>query len=279
MRRAKLTAMTALLSWIAAIPASAAWDHIGSVDFGFRNRTAAAYGNFGGSVEALMLEARDSDIMCNDVTATFGNGVTREIFRGYLRRGREVPVELPGQSRLVRRINFNCQAMSPRGGRVDIAADVGRYRDEWRQSPDWDRIVEVPPEPRTEPRTGDRVIVEEPFRGREVRPLDTAGWITLGSETFEGLSDRERSFAGWRGRDVAAIGLRPLDDDARCRSVTARFANGDRRTLTVDSGDMLIENRIFTLDIPGARRDLTSVDLDCHAEHGREVTIQVLAAR
>jgi len=271
MKRSQLLAITAVLFSTVALPASAAWDRIGSVDFGFRNDRATEYGNFGGSVEAIMLLARDSDVQCNNVTATFGNGQTREVFRGFLRRNREVALDLPGQNRLVRRLDFDCHAMSRRGGTIDISADIGRFQAEWRRSPDWDRVwsrtFNWGPPARI---AGDRYVT---------RPLDTAGWITLGTENFEGRFDREATFTGWRGRSVESIGLRPLNDDARCRSVTATFANGERRTLAIDNGDMLIENRVHTIDIPGLRRDITRVDMNCHAEHGGAVAIQVLASR
>ena len=54
-------------------PALAPWERIGSVEFSGRNDRETQYGNFGGSVEALALEARDSDVMCRAVTATFRN--------------------------------------------------------------------------------------------------------------------------------------------------------------------------------------------------------------
>jgi hypothetical protein len=267
-RPLQLALGAALLSSLAA-PAFAAWDHIGSVDFGFRNDRGTEYGNFGGSVEALMFEARDSDVMCNNVTATFGNGRTRDVFHGYLRRGREMSIDLPGADRFVRRLDFNCHAMSRGGGRVDIAADIGRYRAEWRRSPDWDRVWS---------RMFDwgRPVAVDRYASR---PLDAGDWITIGSERFEGRLDREASFAGWRGRRVDTIGLRPLNDDARCRSVTATFDNGRTRTLPIDNGDMLFQDRVFTVDLPGNERNIARLDMNCHAEHGRAVTIQVLASR
>ncbi len=41
-----------------ALPAVAAWDRIGSVDFTRRDIRDVQYGNFGGPVEALALRAR-----------------------------------------------------------------------------------------------------------------------------------------------------------------------------------------------------------------------------
>ena len=42
---------------------------------------------------------------------------------------------------MIRRIDFNCRSLERREpARVDIAADIGQYRADWRRSPDWDRM-------------------------------------------------------------------------------------------------------------------------------------------
>jgi hypothetical protein len=126
-----------------AVPAFAAWDRIGSVDFSRRDTHGVQYGNFGGPVEALGLRARGSDLHCNAVTATFGNGHSQQVFRGELPEGREVKLDLPGGERRVDRLDFDCQPIDARNGSVavsaDVVADVGQYRDDWRKSPDWER--------------------------------------------------------------------------------------------------------------------------------------------
>jgi hypothetical protein len=140
MKRPNLLALAAVLSAGVTAPAMAAWDRIGSVDFSPRNNNHdTQYENFGGSVEALALQARNSDVRCSSVTATFGNGRTRQVFRGELPRGQNVTVDLPGRERLVKRLDFDCRSSGQNGATVDIAADVGRYQNEWRQSPDWQR--------------------------------------------------------------------------------------------------------------------------------------------
>src|SRR3954470_23868918 len=140
MRTPRLMALAAVLCAGAAVPAFAAWDRIGSVDFSYRNSTDVQYGNFGGRVEALSLRARNSDVTCRDVTAVFGNGNTRSVFHGFLPRGRDVTLDLPGNARMIQRLQFNCRSTDRDGARVDIAADVGRYQAEWRRSPDWERM-------------------------------------------------------------------------------------------------------------------------------------------
>jgi hypothetical protein len=124
-----------------ATPALAAWDRIGSVEFSAQNTHDVHYGNFGGPVEKLGLRARGSDIRCDRVTATFGNGRTQEVFRGELPQGREVTLNLPGGERRVQRLDFDCEPLDRSNASVaisaDVVADVGQYRDDWRKSPDW----------------------------------------------------------------------------------------------------------------------------------------------
>jgi hypothetical protein len=262
-------------------PNTGPWDRLGSVDFSVRPDHEVAYGNFGGRVEKLAFTARTGSVRCDRITATFNNGRTRELYRGVLPRGREVVVDLPGQSRLIRRIDFDCRSMAPRVARVDIAADIGQYRADWRRSPDWDRVWSrmfnwtddqfannVPPR-NPPPYTGDRYV--------QGPPLNTAGWITLGTEVFEGPYDRETTVAGFRGRSVDRIGIRPINADARCSRITATFANGMTRNLNVDDRMVLQEDRVFELDLPGGDRNIERIDMTCHAENGRQVTMLVMA--
>jgi len=98
MKTTRLVALAAVLCAGVTLPASAAWDRIGSVQFSPRNDHETTYGNFGGRVEALSLGARNAPVACNNVTATFGNGMTRTVFRGMLTPGRDVTVDLPAGS-------------------------------------------------------------------------------------------------------------------------------------------------------------------------------------
>jgi hypothetical protein len=303
MKKNRVVALAAVLCAGVALPALAAWDRIGSVQFSPRNDHETTYGNFGGRVEALSLRARNAPVACNDVTATFGNGMTRSVFRGMLTPGRDVMIDLPGQSRLVRRLDFDCRALAPRQATVDIAADVGRYQAEWRRSPDWnrmwsrmfnwdnnryadnnDRFVDnngryTDNNGRYTDNNGRFADNRFPNDRYVTGPLNTQGWITLGRETFQGNYDHETTITGMRGRDVTRIGLRPINDDARCSRVAATFANGMTRDLKISDGEVLREDRVFQIDLPGNRRDVTRIDLMCHPEHGGQVTMLVMADR
>ena len=134
--------LAGLMAASTAVPAFAAWDRIGSVDFTKRDTRDVQYGQFGGPIEALGLRARGSDIHCDSVTATFGNGNTREVFRGELPEGREVTLDIPGDQRRVERLDFDCEPLDRGSGSVaisaDVVAEIGQYRDDWRRSPDWE---------------------------------------------------------------------------------------------------------------------------------------------
>ena len=60
------------------------WDRIGSVDFSFRPDHETEYGNFGGRVERLSFVARNGNVRCNRIMATFNNGRTAKLYRGTL---------------------------------------------------------------------------------------------------------------------------------------------------------------------------------------------------
>lgn len=268
-----LSFTTALAALTLAAPAMAAWDKIGSVDISARGGRETEYGTFGGSIEKLALEARDNAVECREVRATFGNGQTKRVFRGKLPAGKTVMLDLPGDQRLVKRIDFNCASKSRRGSTVDISADIGRYQAEWRQSPDWDRMwsrmfawahVDRPDDRRDDRRrTGDR--------------KESTGWMTLGTETFEGRRDRETTLPGFKGRQVERIGLRPTNDAARCGAMTVTYMNGRSSRLSVNNGEMLPQDRITQVDLPGDDRNVAKIDLACRAERGGRVTIQVMA--
>jgi hypothetical protein len=138
MTRSTAIILAAVLASGAAVPALAAWEPVGSVDFSYRDTHDANLGNFKGT--AVGLTARDSDVRCDRVVATFGNGRSREIFRGELPRGRTVAIDLPpGDERSIDRVDFDCHPMDGSRAIVEIAADDGGYRDRYvrRDYPDY----------------------------------------------------------------------------------------------------------------------------------------------
>ena len=303
MKKTRLLALTALLCAGAALPASAqpgygpnapwdrpgGWDRIGSVTFSFRPDRETEYGNFGGRVERLSFLARNANVRCQNITATYANGRTDSLYRGQLRQGRRIVVDIPGQSRMIRRIDFNCRSLERREpARVDIAADIGQYRADWRRSPDWDRTWSRMFNWGDERygdnrygRVGDGRLGDGRIGDGRIGEYGISDdrYVTLGTEVFNGRVDRETTFAGFAGRNVERLAVRAVNDDARCSRVSATFSNGMTRNLNIGEGNLLREDRVYPLDLPGQSRDVTRVDMTCHAENGRQVTMQVMANR
>lgn len=258
MKKTYLAAFAAVLLASGATPALAAWDNIGSVSISHHDDRDVRNFDLGGPVDRLSLRAENSNIDCNAVNATFGNGRTRQVFSGRLYRNRATNVDLPGDNRDIRRLTFRCRADNWRGGNIRIAADIGSHRGEWQRNPDFNRVW-------------GRVF----NWGSAV----ANNWKYAGQVSFEGRHDRESAFTGWRGRNVDSIALKPLDADARCSRVSAVFGNGRARDLDVDSADRMRRGMFYKVDLPGDRRNLRSLNLLCRATDARRVTIQIFTGR
>lgn len=276
MRRWSILALAALLFGGMALPAQAAhtdrWYPLGSVDFSWRGERERAWAHFAGPVERLNFLAEGNGVTCRNVRATFDNGRTMHIFRGSIRRGRSVDVDLPGRDRGIRRLDFNCRSEGRREATIQIAADIGRYRGDWRRNPDWERNWA-----RTfnwgDDDRGDN-------RGdRDDHRWDSDRWVRLGSESFEGRGDREVAYAGWSGRSIEALALKPVNGDARCSSVMATFGSGQTRPLNIDSGDNMRQGRFYLLDLPGGDRDVRRISMRCSPIRDMQVTIELYAQK
>jgi hypothetical protein len=241
-----------------AVPASAAWDRLGTIQVSPGRDQDRVYRSFGGPIERLQLDADYSDVHCRSVRVTFANGRQRNVFTGRLNDRVPRIVDLPGEQRNVRRIDFRCRSLDRRTAQIQIAADIGQYRETWRRSPDWDRLwARLFPWANDRPAASDR------------------DWVRLGSERFEGRRDRETVFAGFGGRRLSAIGVQPVDDDARCSSIRVRFANGRTREISTDWGDRLSEDRIYRFDLPGTERNVQRVQMVCRPIGDRDVTLNI----
>lgn len=258
MKLTRMAALAAILTAGVSAPALAAWDTVGSVDIRSGRDNDVRHFDFGGPVERLQFRADDSDIMCRSVTATFGNGRTQQIFSGRLREGRATGVDLPGTARNVTRLDFQCSAMERRGGTIKVMADVGRYRSDWMRGRNWGATW------------------AHVFNWGSNAIND---WKYAGDARFEGRDDSESTFTGWRGRNSDAIALKPLDANARCSRVTATFANGSTQNLAIHNGDMLRQGEFNSLDLPGDKRNVTSLYMKCRATDARRVTIQIFTSK
>ena len=275
MTKGKIALLATVLCVSAAVPAYAAYENVGRVEIGNRNdmrgrdrdrfdRRDRNMGDvkvfrLGGAVDSLQVRAEGSDISCRSVDATFENGRTRSVFNGDLREGRTVNVDMPGRERGIRSLDFNCMARG-RGDNaaIRITADIGNHRDEWRRSPDWNN-------------SWSKVFN---WGSNAVN-----NWQMIGQERFEGRGDTESTFAGWKGQRTDAVALRPLETDARCSRVTARFDRGREQPLNVNNGDVLRRGQYYKLDLPGNMRNLESINMRCSAQGGRAVTMQIFVSK
>jgi hypothetical protein len=249
---------------IVSAPALAAWDRLGSFHVDYRHDRDAQNLDLGGPVDRLQLSAENSDIDCRGVRAEFANGNSRTVFKGSIRSGEDQVIDLPGQSRNIQRLVFNCGAREHRGGIIRISADIGRHREEWRRHPDfqrkWSQLL------------GWGAGLLNGGNGSDQ-------WQLIATERFEGRRDRESSVTGWRGRKVDTIALKPIDADARCRRVTAHFGNGKSRNLDLGRDQHIHRGELKSVDLPGGDRDLQSVSLACQATNDHSVSIQVFVRR
>jgi hypothetical protein len=120
MKRAGAVAVTAVLFLGGATVAFAALERVGSVVLTSVAPGQSEYRNFSGN--EVTLTARNADINCDSVVATFDNGRSRGVFAGQLPRARAVSFGLPQIGARVVRMDFNCKPTSGFGGVIDIAA-------------------------------------------------------------------------------------------------------------------------------------------------------------
>ena len=119
MMRAGALAVTAVLLLGGATAAFAALERVGSVVLTSVAPGQSEYRNFSGN--EVTFTARNADINCDSVVATFDNGRSRGVFAGHLPKGRAISVGLPQTGARVVRMDFNCRPISGFGGVIDIA--------------------------------------------------------------------------------------------------------------------------------------------------------------
>jgi hypothetical protein len=258
MLRAAFLGVTTLAALAVGAPAAAQWIKLSDVHVAHHRDRDIAYSDFAGPVERLSFTARGSDMWCRSIAVVYRNGERQQVFSGKLDRDRPVDADVRGGDRRIDRLNMNCAAAEPRGGILVVAADVGRFHRVWERSRDWASRM------------------ARKFE-QNMGMHDQNGWISLGRENFQGRHDAEARLAGWRGRNVDRIALRPIDNDARCLRVSATFDNGRTRDLDIGRRDVMQRGQMVEIDLPGGERNLQSVDLTCRAVGDRDVTIEILA--
>ena len=233
--------------------------NVGTIDVDYRRDRDTRKFDLDGPVERLSLRAERSDVRCRDVSAEFADGRMHRIFSGNLQEGRVVNVDMPGAAQTVRRLQFSCGAEGRRGAKIQIAADIGRYRSAWERSPRWNSLW---------------AGLFGAAAGRN-GPDRRDQWQRVGRETFSGQRDVEKTSLGWRGNRVDAIALMPEGGNARCSRVTADFGNGRNRNLDLRRDGFLPRNQYTMIDLPGDARNLDGLRLRCRSVEGWKVTIGI----
>lgn len=262
MKRSRILAMAVLFAAGFTAPALAdSYVRLGSVDVGFHMDRDSQWTRFGGPMEGLRLQADRSDIKCRSIVAHFADGSQQNVFSGVLSENRPIDVDVRGGARRVRDVSFTCRSDERSGGKIYIAANVGRYQSEWRRSPDWmlfwSRLFNW----------------GNPGMGGS---NDANYWVSLGRQTFQGRRDTDSTFTGWAGRSVEKIGLKAANDDARCSRVRVTFGNGSSTMLNVGRLD---QGRMQSFDLPGNNRNVRSLSMSCRAMNRNNVTIEISARK
>jgi hypothetical protein len=204
-------------------------------------------------IEHLQFRAEGGDIHCLTVRASFRDGESRVIFSGDIPRGHPVTLAFDGGDTSIRQLRLRCSG--PDGSQLVIAADVGRFEGEWSGDSSLERVWSV---------------------ARNWRSALMHDWELVGGGRFQ--SRYEESRIQGPEAPVAALALKPVGRDARCRSGSVTFEGGKSRKLDLDRDDFLAHDLYYRLDLPAGTPPLEAIALECRATNGGRVMIQVFAS-
>ena len=245
MKKARMIAIAAMLTAGSAIPALAAWNHVGNVEVSPYRYTDVQLGGFRGPVERIRFHS-DGRADCDNIRVRYDNGETREVYSGALYDGQDQTITFPDRSSLVNAISFSCRATREDGAQIAVAADMPAFE------------------------TASPAIMDD------YRAFPAGDVMLLASRDFGDLGQRTLMLGGTGPRPVRAIALEPIGADARCSSVRAMFDDGSSTRVTPNGGNDLYEGHTYRAYV-GAHRDLNSVNLTCEAANGDHVKINVYA--
>lgn len=122
--KASLIALTAFLSSAVAVPAFAVMQPAANVDlWDIPTHTSVAYSNFTGDILAFTARG-NADVDCRGITATFADGTSALIYRGMLAPDDQVKTWLPGGTRDIRRMDFDCYSVDRGRAVLNVAANM-----------------------------------------------------------------------------------------------------------------------------------------------------------
>src|SRR5579872_6195428 len=126
MKKAHTFAIAAMLTMGTAIPALAAWNHVGNVEVSPYRYTDVQLGNFQGPVDRIRFHS-DGRADCDNIRVRYDNGMTREVYSGALYDGQDQTITFPDRSSLVNAISFSCRAAHEGGAQIAVAADMPAF--------------------------------------------------------------------------------------------------------------------------------------------------------
>jgi hypothetical protein len=243
---------TALLA-VFSIPAAAAeWREIARFPLSPKSEMFVRRFPVAAPVEHLQLRAEGGDAYCLSVRASFRDGDTRVIFHGPVPQDHPVTLPFEGGDTSIRQLRLRCSG--PEGGQLSIQADVGRFEGEW---------------------AGDSTLERAWATARNWSSNLLNGWQLVGAERFTSHYGENRIAAP--GQPIAALALRPVGRDARCRNGAVLLEDGSSRPLDLDRNDFLAHDEYYRLELPEAE-PLEAIELECRATNGSRVLIQVFAS-
>lgn len=243
MKKAHTIAIAAMLTAGSAIPALAAWNHVGNVEVSPYRYTDVRLGNFQGPVDRIRFHS-DGRADCDNIRVRYDNGQTREVYSGTLYDGQDQTITFPDRSNLVTAVSFSCRAAREGGAQIAVTADMPAF--------------DIP--------------------ARAVDDAVPAGNVMLlASRDFGVPGQRTLMLGDTEPRSVRAIALEPVGADARCTSIRALFDDGSSSRVIPNGGKALYEGHLYKAYVDSGSRDLSSVNLTCEAANSDHVKINVYA--
>ncbi len=236
--KSRLLAAAAIFTAATATPALADWQRIGTAAVTDDDYTTTHVSGVPSHLNQLTFRA-DADVKCTAIRAEYANGFKQDLYSGTLFGGRDQIVFFPEGSREVRDVALDCRSESGGTARIALYGDTALHRTAY-----------LPPVHR--------------------------GLMPVASRDFGDTAERSVMLPGLHPVDQVAI--QPVDGDARCTRITARFDNGDIREVVPNDGYRLHEGNIYRLDIADHPRDLNSIEMRCQASDTDNVHIRVFTS-
>lgn len=242
MTKSRLLAAAAIFTAATAAPALADWQRIGTAAVTSDDNTTTHVTGVPAHINQLTFRA-NADVKCAAIRAEYANGFKQDLYSGTLFGGRDQIVYFPEGSREVTDVALDCRSESGGTARIALYGDTTMHR------------TAYPPPP--------------------VVTIDR-GLVPVASRDFGDAA--ERSVMLPDPRPVEQVAIQPVDGDARCTRITARFDNGDMHEIVPNDGYRLHEGDIYRLQIADHPRDLNSIEMRCQASDTDSVKIRVFTS-